>query len=176
MTIAKPRRQQTTSHPAAGGRATPLLLEAFLPYRLNVLAATVSEALARIYRERFSFGIPEWRVMATLGQFGEITAREISTHAMMHKTKVSRAVAALEARLLIERRPNTSDKREAILRLLPEGERIYRCLVPHALAFSSDLDAALSSTERQALDAILLKLMQRAETLGVAPTLPGGDL
>lgn len=172
MTIS---RQRNETADVSGRQAAALQLEGFLPYRLNVLAATVSEALARVYRERFGFGIPEWRVLATLGQFGECTAREISAHGMMHKTKVSRAVAALESRGLIERRENAADKREAILRLRPEGRRIYRDLVPRALAFTAELEAVLSAADRHALDAVLLKLTTRAQSMDATQSRQGED-
>src|SRR5262249_46397796 len=74
----------------------PLKLEEFLPYRLNVLANLVSQALSRIYVERYGLGVPEWRVLVTLGEFGVMTGKAVGAHSHMHKTKVSRAVAELE--------------------------------------------------------------------------------
>src|SRR3989304_7094263 len=68
-----------------------LKLETFLPYRLNVCSNLVSQALSRVYAERYKIGVPEWRVLVTLGQFGLMTAKAIGTHSHMHKTKVSRA-------------------------------------------------------------------------------------
>jgi hypothetical protein len=82
----------------ASGDTAPLKLEEFLPYRLNVLANLVSQALSRIYVERYGLGVPEWRVLVTLGQFGVMTGKAIGAHSHMHKTKVSRAVAELEKR------------------------------------------------------------------------------
>jgi len=86
-----------------------LLLEDFLPYRLNIAAANVSEGLARVYSARFGLDIPGWRVIATLGQFGRVTAKMIGGHSQMHKTKVSRALMQLQARGLVERSPNPHD-------------------------------------------------------------------
>ena len=76
------------------------------PIGLSVLAAVVSEGLARSYSEQFGIGVPEWRVLATIGEFQSITAKAIGAHAHMGKVKVSRAVAALEGRALIQRTPN----------------------------------------------------------------------
>ena len=71
----------------AGAHAdAPLRLEEFLPYRLNVLASLVSQALSRIYVERYGLGVPEWRVLVTLGQHGVMTAKAIGAHTHMHKT------------------------------------------------------------------------------------------
>jgi hypothetical protein len=79
---------------AAVGEQAPLKLEQFLPYQLNVVATLVSQALSRVYARRYRIGIPEWRVLVTLGQFGVMTGKAIGAHTHMHKTKVSRSVSA----------------------------------------------------------------------------------
>jgi DNA-binding MarR family transcriptional regulator len=144
----------------------PLLsLETFLPYRLNVLAAVVSEGLARVYAARFGIDIPSWRVLATLGQFGEGTATLIGQHSHMHKTKVSRAVRELAARDLIARSPSTADKRAQVLTLTQKGRRIYQGIVPLALAYEAQLLNCMGEDERAALDAITARLTQAAMQL-----------
>ncbi|QCI69256.1 MarR family transcriptional regulator [Phreatobacter stygius] len=143
------------------GSAAKLELETFLPYRLNVLATIVSQGLSGIYAKRYGIGVPEWRVMATLGQFGAMTAKDIGSHSRMHKTKVSRAVAVLEKRLLVQRRANRQDLREAFLSLSEHGRAIYDDLVPVALTFAAELTQGLTRTERAELDILLAKLMDR---------------
>src|SRR5882724_10208317 len=54
----------------ASSEAPLLKLEDFLPHRLNVLSSLVSLALTRVYGRRYGIGIPEWRVLVTLGEFG----------------------------------------------------------------------------------------------------------
>ncbi|MXN67099.1 MarR family transcriptional regulator [Stappia sp. GBMRC 2046] len=142
-----------------GDRAL-LELENFLPYRLNVLAETVSQSLARFYESRFGIAIPEWRVVATLGQYGRMTAKDIGAHSRMHKTKVSRAVASLEKKSLVERQPNIEDMRESFLELTPKGRKIYAELTPDALAFSRALVASLSPEEQESLERILEQLTE----------------
>ena len=111
---------------AFDSEAAPLRLEGFLPYQLNVVASVVSQALSRIYAERYGIGVPEWRILVTLGQYGTMTGKAVGTHSHMHKTKVSRAVATLEKRKLLVRRANREDLREAFLSLTPAGRAIYR--------------------------------------------------
>ena len=91
-----------------------LQLEDFLPHRLNVLSSLVSQALTRVYGQ-YGIGIPEWRILVTLGQFGVMTGKAIGARTHMHKTKVSRAVAQLERRKFLTRRANRSDLREVFL-------------------------------------------------------------
>ncbi|WP_037545266.1 MarR family winged helix-turn-helix transcriptional regulator [Stappia stellulata] len=143
----------------------PLELESFLPYRLNVLAETVSQSLAGVYRRRYGITVPEWRLIATLGQFGTVTAKGIGHHSRMHKTKVSRAAATLEARALIRREPNSQDMRESFLALTEDGRAIYETLAPQARDFAQALVAGFSSSERAALDGLLERLMLRAQEL-----------
>lgn len=148
-----------------------LELETFLPYRLNVLATVVSHGLSSIYTSRYGFGIPEWRVMATLGQFGAMTAKQIGAHSHMHKTKVSRAVANLTKRKLIQRKANRQDLREAFLSLTAQGLTIYDDLVPVAQRFAAELAGDLTPSEVAQFDALLARLTDRSRSLarGSAP-------
>jgi DNA-binding MarR family transcriptional regulator len=160
---------------AAGEPSTgkPMLrLEDFLPYRLNVLAANVSEGLAKVYSARFGIDIPGWRVLATLGQFGPVTAKHIGSHSHMHKTKVSRAVADLETRGLIRRTANPGDKREAFIGLTDQGHTVYQDIIPLALAYQEQVLAAFSDADRLALDAALDGLTAGAATLERAGDAP----
>jgi len=143
----------------------PLKLETFLPYRLNVVAALASQALSRVYAQRHGIGVPEWRVLVTLGQYGVMTGKAIGEHAHMHKTKVSRAVALLEQRKLLARRANREDKREAFLSLTAAGRAIYQDLAPVATAFAAGLVEAIDPADRAAFDRALGALSERAKTL-----------
>ncbi len=156
------------NNPGAG-QAT-LKLDEFLPYRLNVCSSLVTQALSRIYAERYRMGVAEWRVLVTLGEFGLMTAKAIGIHSHMHKTKVSRAVALLERRKLVSRRANRADMREAFLSLTPSGRAIYNELAPAALDFVRQLLETVDPAERAALDRALTKLIELSEQLsaGVA--------
>ncbi|TIQ53863.1 MAG: winged helix-turn-helix transcriptional regulator, partial [Mesorhizobium sp.] len=60
-----------------------LCLEHFLPYRLNRLADAISREFSKIYKDRYGLSRPEWRTLATLGQFGTTTATAIGAHSAM---------------------------------------------------------------------------------------------
>ena len=143
----------------------PLKLEQFLPYQLNVVATLVSEALSRVYARRYRIGIPEWRVMVTLGQFGVMTGKAIGAHTQLHKTKVSRAVALLERRKLLARRINRADMRESFLSLTAAGRVIYEELAPHALDFARRLTDILAPGDRDAFQRALQQIADRLAQL-----------
>jgi DNA-binding MarR family transcriptional regulator len=147
------------------GNAPALKLNDFLPYRLNVCASLVSQALSRICADHCKIGVPEWCVLVTLGEYGLMTAKAIGLHSHMHKTKVSRAVALLERRKLVGRRANRADLREAFLSLTPAGREVYNELAPVALDFSRRLMDAVDAPDRAALDRALSKLTDRSAKL-----------
>ena len=147
------------------GEEAPLKLEQFLPYQLNVVSSLVSQALSRVYAQRYGIGVPEWRVLVTLGQFQMMTAKAIGAHTHMHKTKVSRAVAILEKRRLLGRRPNRDDKREAFLSLTAAGRNIYEELAPHALDFAARLTEIRTPGDREAFNRALAQLTARSTQL-----------
>ena len=143
----------------------PLKLEQFLPYQLNVVSSLVSQALSRVYAQRYGIGVPEWRVLVTLGQFEAMTAKAIGAHTHMHKTKVSRAVALMEKRRLLARRANRADKREAFLSLTAAGQAMYEEVAPHALDFAKRLTEILTPADRETFNRALKLLTARSAEL-----------
>lgn len=128
-----------------------LALETFLPYRLNRLADAVSREFSKIYRERYGLTRPEWRLLATLGQYDIMTATAIGEHSAMHKTKVSRAVAALEKRKWLIRKRDSADRRIEHLALTKAGEKAYREMVPLAKAYEAEMLRTMNKTDREAV-------------------------
>jgi DNA-binding MarR family transcriptional regulator len=164
MTTAGPLRDNAPESPAP----TPLLkLEEFLPHRLNVLSSLVSHALTRVYGQRYGIGIPEWRVLVTLGEYGTMTGKQIGAHTHMHKTKVSRAVAQLEQRKFVQRRANRADLREAFLSLTPSGRGVYDEAAPIALEFTNRLSEVVAPADRAAFDRAMRQLTERSAKLVV---------
>ena len=147
---------------ARAARRGTLRLAGFVPFRLNRLAAEVSQHLSVIYRGRFALQIPEWRVMATVGQERGCTAQQIAASTRMHKTRVSRAIAQLRARGLLERAASSTDRRELQLRLSASGRRLYAQLVPLALQREEQLLASLSAPERRAFLGALERLDRKS--------------
>jgi DNA-binding MarR family transcriptional regulator len=128
-----------------------LQLEQFLPYRLNRLADPVSREFSTIYRDRHGLTRPEWRTLATIGQFGTLAATAIGAHSAMHKTKVSRAIFALESRKWLLRRTDDRDRRVEHLTLTAAGRKVYEDLLPFARNFETSFLAALNAEERAAM-------------------------
>ncbi|MEE2690925.1 MAG: MarR family transcriptional regulator [Pseudomonadota bacterium] len=140
-----------------GERAPPLVLSEFLPYRVVVLGDLISRRLARAY-EAENITIPEWRVLAVISQADSMAARDVVARTPLDKMAVSRAVASLEEKGLVERQTNPRDKRVSALLLSAQGRALFARIAQLALDYERRLLATLASEERKALLDILSKL------------------
>jgi DNA-binding MarR family transcriptional regulator len=140
-------------------------LQRFFPYRLAVLAEDVSRTVAQLYTDRFDLTRQEWRVLAAVAANRQMAAKEIAEYSTLDKMSVSRAVAALEAKTLIARAEDPSDRRNKLLTLTPAGRALYQKIVPLVRAREDYLLEALSPGEREVLDGVLDKLASRARSL-----------
>ena len=140
-------------------------LAQFLPYRISITSNAVSDLIAHEYRSRFGLKIPEWRVMAVLGDVGEATQRELVAATRMDKVAVNRATKALSDRALIARAPNMHDGRSHHLALTDAGRELYAEIMPLALQMETALLEVFDSSERAQFSALLDKLLVRADAL-----------
>ena len=122
-------------------------LQEFWPYALNQAAETTSLGFQSVYRKKYAMTRTEWRVLAHLGEFGQLTAKDICERASLHKTKVSRAVVALEGKRWLERSANEQDRRAEYLILTMAGEQAYHDLTEEADKLNTELVAGLSAEE-----------------------------
>ena len=140
----------------------PLQLESFLPYRLSLLSNAVSGAIAAVYGDKFAISMPEWRLMMILAEYPDISADEVCRRTKIEKSVVSRAVARLLKRHLINRDIDDQDRRRSILRLSETGLSVYDEVMPIARDYEAKLLKGLTREELGTLNGIIDKLMDKA--------------
>ena len=145
----------------------PLKLESFLPYRLSLLSNTVSGNIAATYQDKFGISMAQWRIMAVLAEYPDISADDVCQRTQIEKSVVSRAIARLLERHLVTREIDGDDKRRSILRLSETGLSVYDEVMPISEAFEKKLLATLSKSERESLSALLHKLQAEAEVIAI---------
>ena len=130
-------------------------LDGFLPYLLNQAAEAASRSFQTIYKAAYGLTRPQWRVLANLGRFGAMSATDICRISHMEKTKVSRAVTALEAEGWLVRSPSPDDRRVEILTLTEGGQAVFADLGRRAAAYDRMLRAELGPEMTYRLDDLL---------------------
>jgi len=119
----------------------------FMPYLLNQAAETTSRAFSDIYHQKYGMLQTEWRVVFHLGRYGDMTAKGICERARLHKTKVSRAVYALEEKRYLSRQTLSHDRRHEVLSLTAKGARVFEDLNQKAQEFDAELTAGFGADD-----------------------------
>jgi DNA-binding MarR family transcriptional regulator len=151
---------------ATNGKSSDRLhLDRFVPYRLSVLTNIVSMSIAQAYEREFGLSIPEWRVLAVLARYPNLSAIEVAERTAMDKVAVSRAVQSLTTARRVVRNYDKGDRRRSILRLSAAGRAVYTRVAPLALRYEKQLLEALSPNDRRVLDRLIGRLIEHAKTL-----------
>lgn len=145
-------------------------LSDFIPYRMAITSNAVSGLIAGEYRSEFGLKVPEWRIMAVLGDAGPLTQRDLVRATLMDKVAVNRACKMLAERDLVARSPNAADGRSHHLELTAGGRTLHDRIWPQALEMYDKIFAALTPGETQKLRVLLDKLLVAVRNLEGEPT------
>jgi len=142
-----------------------LSLSRFLPYRLSITSNAISQRIAVEYRAQFDLKVPEWRVMAVLGDVGPLTQRQLVGATFMDKVAVNRACKVLVENNHVRRHPNTLDGRSHLLELTPEGRAIHAQVMPLALKMEQEIMNCLTAKEQREFSRTLDKLFAQVRDI-----------
>ncbi len=137
----------------------------FLPYLMAITSNAVSSRIADEYRLRFGLRIPEWRVMAVLGDGGSMTQREMVNATVMDKVAINRACKVLEERGLVARSPNQRDGRSHHLELTAEGRTLYAQVMPMTYEMFERIFVRIEPSEQQALKTLLSRIRDGVQAI-----------
>jgi len=132
-------------------------LKLFFPYQFSILAQQMSEFIALIYK-KYGLSKSQWRVVATVGQHREISARDICLFTRLEKMPVSRSISKLIDAELLEQRTSESDRRTNLLTLTDKGQALYQEIIPLVKSQEQQLLKGLTEQEREQFKIITLKL------------------
>lgn len=138
-------------------------LEDFVPYLLNRAAEGTSLEFGKYYKTKYGMLRTEWRVLFHLGRYGELTAKSICERADIHKTKISRAVGALEKKRFLARKSIEDDKRHEALSLTTAGMSAFEDLLEQAQRYNDEFMAPYSEKERMIIRRFLLDTSKRVK-------------
>lgn len=140
-------------------------LQTFFPYHVRVFYRAVSETVKEIYSSRYGLTVDEWRTMANLQNLEPLSAKEIVKRSSIGKVNVSRAIASLQDRGLLERHVDPTDRRRALLRLTPKGRKVMRELLPLLLDAERRLLDGLSDDERRVMVDMMARIRAKADEM-----------
>ena len=136
------------------------------------MAPDISEEEVQILAEGMTLkfgllGLPqgEWGVIAQLGARAPRTLGDLAAGMGLDITQISRSVSSLVERGFVTRSLNPLNNREVLIALSRKGEAANAVIVDAGSRVNEILLEGLSDRERTALEALLVRLTERAERL-----------
>ena len=170
----RPDRDFDSTAPDGGGatrqaarppQAARAEIRELISFRIHAVANLLSRGAALAYRREFDVSLMEWRTLALLGAHQPLSLNELSRHAGLDKSQMSRVVAGLSKRALVLRGPDSADGRGVRLTLSRAGSKLYEGLIASANRRNDAFAAVLSADERHQLDDMLARLADKAREL-----------
>jgi DNA-binding MarR family transcriptional regulator len=136
---------------------------------LAFLLAQVGAHAAMRFGERISrlnLTPPDAGILRMLGVSGGLSQQELSTRLGIHPSRLVAILDALEEQRLVERQPNTDDRRQYALHLTEEGQGMLSEIGRISREHIESLCASLTAAEREQLTELLRKI---ATEQGLSP-------
>lgn len=105
---------------------TPTNNHAYLTYKLDVIKILVLNAAEPLYRKACGLRVKEIRLLRLIHDYPNITSSELKVKLVLDKTLLSKYLAGLEQRGMIEKIPDKQDNRIQQLRLTATGEEAWQ--------------------------------------------------
>ncbi len=133
----------------------------------NIVAARFGDEL-----KQHGINLQGWRILAALSHQDRQSLTDLANHTAAEFSYLSRSVASLEARGLVERLPSPLDKRTVLMSLTPAGRALVGALAPRGAAMEKLALAGVSRADAkvtlQTLRAIYHNLVDSVDDSGAA--------
>jgi DNA-binding MarR family transcriptional regulator len=145
--------------------AAPATVDDLLNYRLNCLLARSGAMVTRLCEGRYGVTRREWRLVCILAARGAMSPSDLAGLAHLERAQISRYLAQLVAKKLVERVGVPEDRRRARVALNERGRKLYEELFPQSVRFNNMVLQALAPAELAAFDLALTRLTEAADKL-----------
>lgn len=92
-----------------------------------------------------------------------VTIRDLARHVRLAATHLTTEVGRLEAKGLLIKRANEEDRRSVLVRLSPDGQKLFKELTPYMRDVNNILFNRITSADINRLHAILLKFSDNGD-------------
>ena len=142
-------------------------IEDLLLYRLGRLSNTAGALVVRLCEGGYGITRREWAMVAHLYENGALPPSVLAERMHRDRARTSRTLTALGKKKLVVRTVTPGDRRGARVELTPVGRQLYADLMPRIQAINGQVLSALQGDEVVQFDAVLERLLVRAQNLVV---------
>lgn len=130
-----------------------------------MISVRIARFLAPMWQDRYGLSTDAWRILAIVGRYGPISAKEVATRASSDAFHVSRAIERLARKKLIKRDVDPQDRRRAKLELSPADRAAHQAIGNALTRLENELLAGLTAKDRETLQRALACVDEQALAL-----------
>ena len=158
MTVTKVTTDRSPGN-ALEAAPAPYRVPAYLIRRLMMIStAMIAEAF-----EGEDMPVSAWAVLLMIYNNPDIDQSRLAEVVSIDRTNTGRLVDQLEAKGLVERRPNDHDRRVWMLRCTPLGQKVRSRLRPRAYATQDKLLSCLKPADRERFIDLMAQVVRANE-------------
>jgi DNA-binding MarR family transcriptional regulator len=155
---------------AQGVEAIPY--QSRIAYLLGAISNLMDAGGSRLYRRVFGIGLGEVRLVYVIGYEGALTARQASQIIGVDKGAMSRTVAALQRRGVLQVTVDPADARQRVIQFTPAGRKLHQRVMALALEREQRLYEVFSDAELATLSALLKRFRGHIPTVRTPKPVP----
>jgi DNA-binding MarR family transcriptional regulator len=141
-------------------------------YLLGAIANLIDAGGSRLFRRAFGIGLGEVRLVYVIGYEGPLTARQASQIIGIDKGAMSRTVAALVRRGVLQVTVDGADARQRVIQFTPAGKKLHQRVMSLALERERQMYAIFSDDELATLSALLKRFRVHIPTIRTPKPVP----
>jgi DNA-binding MarR family transcriptional regulator len=146
--------------------AARVSLENRISYRCLSVAARITRHLAPRWKSEFGLTVISWRVMAVIGRFEPVSAKQVAARTSTDAFFVARAIDKLVEQGYVEKGLDLEDRRRLRLSLTSAGRKVHRKVEKMINQVEADLLAGVSAADANVFFQVMSVLEDQAAMLG----------
>ncbi len=124
-----------------------------------------AQPFSRVYQRKFDITLNEWRVIRIIHNWPDITQHAIAYHVGIDQMMISRIVNRLLMKRRIIRRVNPRKRREHLIQLSAQGQKLYAMIAQASKEREELLVATLSPRKRIELRKLCGEVLRNARLM-----------
>lgn len=139
-------------------------LEARITYQCLLIATRITRLIEPMLADEYDLTAVNWRVLAVVGRYGPLSAKEVAQYTSTDAFFVSRSIVQLVKKGYMTRDVDDRDRRRSVLQLTKKGDVVKQEIEAVLSSIENELLRGLSAQERVNLRLTLQELSAVAST------------
>ena len=133
------------------GGMSKILLNEFLPYRINLTAEKIRNSVDKIY-SKYDLDKSQWRIIVYMGKDNmPVLAREVRAETYLHRVAFYRALGQLEKKGIVTRQTDPNDRRHLKLKFTAKGQKFHNTVIGEVIKWQDEFIKNVGQDEINAL-------------------------